>query len=94
MAVNSEASCVYTSYTESDGSLSEITFPVTKEVADDLATLGYKTISCTKDYSITKINQKCTKMQNWPAKMKDVFITRFKISPAQMCQYSLEYVNS
>lgn len=94
IAVNAEASCVHTSYAENDGSVSEMTFPVTEDVAENLTTLGYQTVTCKKKYSIDKINQKCNKMQNWPDKMKDIFITRFKISAAKMCQYSREYVNS
>jgi len=94
MISSANAACVYASYQENDGSLSEITFPVREDTADRLTALGYKEVTCKKDYSAQKINQKCAKMNAWPDKMKSTFSARFKITAAKMCQYSLEYVNS
>ena len=91
---NANAGCMYKSYTETDGSVSELEFPVPQNNEQDFIKLGYQKKSCSKNFDKQTIQNKCAKMINWPAKIKNEFKRKFNIYPEQMCQNSLAYAQS
>lgn len=88
------AACVYKSYQEADGSLSEVVFPATDATAESLTASGYSQTPCEKAYTDQQVSAKCVRLQAWPEEMKTTFATRFSITVIKLCQYSLEAVQS